>query len=53
MEIKIEFENPLFISFELEADSLEITFEDENLFISSEGIMINEQDRTLERKLSR
>lgn len=40
MEIQLIFENPLFISFEKEADVLVINFADEDLFITPDGIKI-------------
>ena len=51
IEMEVTYENPLHISFEEEPDILEITFSDENLFISTDGIQIKERHRTLVRKL--
>ena len=38
IEIQINFEKPLYISFEKEPDILVINFVDENLFITENGI---------------
>lgn len=46
--IQLDFDEPLFISFE-EADVLEINFGDPDLFISTNGIQILEENRKISR----
>ena len=52
MKIKLDFSEPLHVSFE-EPDILQIYFADPDLFISEDGISIQEQDRIIERQLMR
>ena len=40
IKFQLDFENPLYVSFEEEPDILEISFHDEDLFISENGIKI-------------
>ena len=51
--IQMIFENPLYISYEVEPDTLVITFADPDLFISTDGIQIKDEYRVLKRKLQR
>lgn len=53
LDIKLEFKEPLYISFESEADTLVVDFADEKLFISEDGIKMLVEDRVLRRKLPR
>ena len=53
LDIQLFFEEPLYISFESEADTVVVNFADEELFISEDGIKILPEDRVLRRKLPR
>ena len=50
--IQLAFEHPLWISYE-EPDLIQITFADEDLFISEDGIKIPAEKRVLTRQLMR
>ena len=52
MQLQLKFDNPLYISVEIEPDTLVINFDDEALFVSKQGIKIPEEHRTLRRTLS-
>ena len=53
LDIQLFFDEPLYISFESEADTVVVNFSDEELFISEDGIKILFDDRVLRRKLPR
>ena len=53
MDVQLYFEQPLYVSFEDEADVLVAHFADEELFITENGIKILPDNRTLRRQLRR
>lgn len=53
IELQLEFERPLYVSFEKEPDFLVVNFADPDLFITENGIQIPVQHRTLRRNLMR
>ena len=53
IELQLVFEKPLYISFEKEPDILTVEFADKDLFITNEGIQIQDKHRVLMRSLMR
>ena len=53
IELQLVFEEPLYISFEKEPDTLSVEFADKDLFITNEGIQIQDEHRVLTRSLMR
>ena len=53
IHLQLVFEQPLYISFELEADVLVVNFQDQDLFITENGIQILPENRILRRNLRR
>ena len=52
MSIKIDFNDPLYVSFD-DADIVLVTFLDADLFITETGIKIKPEDRQLSRRIMR
>ncbi len=53
LDIQLDFNDPLYISFEKEPDFLVVKFDDERFFITENGIKILPEDRVLRKSIRR